>query len=173
MDDIPRPLPRPKEESDAAADESRTRGLEALEHSIPYKLYKLALRGSAAKSAHIKKTVGLAIDEWKVLLLIGTFAPLSTKEVAERSTLDKVRISRTTDRLVKAGLITAARDGSDGRKIELRLTRRGRTKYQGVVASLTAWDGAFVEALSARERQQLDDMLQALDARIDALATRF
>jgi DNA-binding MarR family transcriptional regulator len=159
-------------DSSPSADD-RTLGLDVLEHAVPYKLYKLALRGSNAKSAYIKREVGLAIDEWKVLLLIGTFSPLSTKEVAERSTLDKVRISRTTDRLVKMGLVTAHRDPSDRRKVELKLTRAGKTKYRGVLTSLTAWDNAFVAGLDRKSRDLLVELLQILDRRIDALAARF
>jgi hypothetical protein len=100
------------------APNDRLLGLEVLEHAVPYKLYRLAIRGTQAKSAYIKRRVGLAIDEWKVLLLIGSFSPLSTKEVAARSTLDKVRVSRTTMRLVKKGLVTAARDQGDRRKVD-------------------------------------------------------
>jgi len=162
-----------KRDADPAADTSRLLGLEVLEHAVPYKLYKLALRGSRAKSAYIKKQVGLSIDEWKVLLLIGTFSPLSTKEVAERSTLDKVRVSRTTDRLVRQGLVTAHRDPGDRRKVELKLTRLGKMKYRGVVASLTAWDGAFVQALDPTSLALLIKLLQALDQRIDELDRRY
>jgi DNA-binding MarR family transcriptional regulator len=158
---------------DAQAEESRTLGLEALEHAIPYKLYKLALRGSNAKSDYIKRSVGLTMDEWKVLLLIGTFSPLSTKEVAARSTMDKVRVSRTTDRLVRAGLVTAERDALDRRKVELKLTRPGKAKYRGVVTCLSAWDSAFVAALDAKSRQLLLKLLQTLDGRIDQLAAQF
>jgi len=155
------------------ADDSRTRGLDVLEHAVPYKLYKLALRGSAAKSEYIRREVGLSIDEWKVLLLIGSFSPLSTKEVAERSTLDKVRISRTTDRLVRKGLVTAHRDPRDRRKVELKLTRPGKAKYRGVIASLTEWDNAFVAALDGKALAQLVKLLQTLDRQIDVLAARF
>src|SRR5215472_11129990 len=140
----------PRHDAAPAADTSRLLGLEVLEHAVPYKLYKLALRGSRAKSAYIKKQVGLSIDEWKILLLIGTFSPLSTKDVAERSTLDKVRVSRTTDRLVRLDLVTAHRDPGDRRKVELKLTRLGKTKYRGVVDSLTTWDSAFVQALEPK-----------------------
>jgi len=159
----------PQRDAAPAADTSRLLGLEVLEHALPYKLYKLALRGSRAKSAYIKREVGLSIDEWKVLLLIGTFSPLSTKEVAARSTLDKVRVSRTTDRLVRQRLVTAQRDPSDRRKVELKLTRLGKTKYRGVVASLTAWDTAFVQALDPRSVALLIKLLQTLDQRIDEL----
>lgn len=156
-----------------SADDSRTRGLDALEHAVPYKLYKLAIRGSNAKSDYIRRKLGLTIDEWKVLLLIGTFQPLSTKEVAERSTLDKVRISRTTDRLVRKGLVTAHRDARDRRKVELKLTRPGKTKYRGVVTCLTDWDNAFVKALDRKALDQLVELLQTLDNRIDVLAEKF
>jgi len=155
------------------AEQSRTLGLEVLEHAVPYKLYKLAIRGSNAKSAYIKRQVGLSIDEWKVLLLIGTFSPLSTKEVAERSTLDKVRISRTTDRLVRKGLVTANRDKSDRRKVELKLTRLGKVKYRGVIDCLTAWDEAFVRGLDPKSLGVLVKLLHKLDQQIDLLDKKF
>ncbi|HTY66459.1 MAG TPA: MarR family transcriptional regulator [Alphaproteobacteria bacterium] len=163
----------PQRDAALAADTSRLLGLEVLEHAVPYKLYKLALRGSRAKSAYIKKRVGLSIDEWKVLLLIGTFSPLSTKEVAERSTLDKVRVSRTTDRLVRQGLVTGHRDPEDRRKVELKLTRAGKAKYRGVVDSLATWDSAFVQVLDSKSLTSLIKLLQTLDQRIDELERRY
>ena len=162
-----------RRDSELAAEQSRTLGLEVLEHAVPYKLYKLAIRGSNAKSDYIRRAVGLSIDEWKVLLLIGTFSPLSTKDVAERSTLDKVRVSRTTDRLVRQGLVTAHRDPDDRRKVELKLTRSGKAKYRGVVDSLTAWDSAFVQVLDSRALAGLIKLLQTLDQRIDELEKRY
>jgi len=158
---------------DLAAEQSRTLGLEVLEHAVPYKLYKLAVRGSNAKSAYIRREIGLSTDEWKVLLLIGTFSPLSTKEVAERSTLDKVRVSRTTDRLVRKGLVTANRDKNDRRKVELKLTRLGKVKYRGVIDCLRAWDDAFVNVLDRRSLNVLVKLLQKLDQQIDLLDQRF
>ncbi len=162
-----------KRDASPAADTSRILGLEVLEHAVPYKLYKLAIRGSRAKSAYIQREVGLSTDEWNVLLLIGTFSPLSTKVVAARSTLDKVRVSRTTDRLVRQRLATARRDPGDRRKVELKLTRSGKAKYRGVVACLTAWDTAFVQALDPKALTSLVQFLQALDQRIDELDARF
>jgi DNA-binding MarR family transcriptional regulator len=158
---------------ESSVDDSRTRGLEVLEHAVPYQLYKLAIRGTKAKSDYIKRQVALTIDEWKVLLLIGSFQPLSTKEVAERSTLDKVRISRTTDRLVRRGLVTDRRDRSDRRKVALKLTRAGKAKYRGVVTCLTEWDNAFVKALDRRALDLLVKLLQVLDRQIDVVAKRF
>jgi DNA-binding MarR family transcriptional regulator len=162
-----------KDNSDPSADDMRTRGLEILEHAVPYQLYKLAIRGTKAKSDYIKRQVGLTIDEWKILLLIGSFQPLSTKEVAERSTLDKVRVSRTTDRLARKGLVTVDRNVRDRRKVEIKLTRTGKTKYRGVVACLTDWDNAFVEPLDHRARTQLVKLLRILDHQIDVLAKHF
>jgi DNA-binding MarR family transcriptional regulator len=160
-------------EGGRAAKDPRRLGLDVLEHAVPYKLYKLAIRGSRAKSAYIQREVGLSIDEWKILLLIGSFWPLSTKEVAERSTLDKVRVSRTTDRLVRRGFVRTQRDRGDRRKVELTLTRLGKTKYRGVVTCLTAWDTAFVDALDGRSLTLLVGFLETLDRRIDELETRF
>jgi DNA-binding MarR family transcriptional regulator len=141
----------PQRDAAPAADTSRLLGLEVLEHAVPYKLYKLALRGSRAKSAYIKKRVGLA----------------------ERSTLDKVRVSRTTDRLVRQGLVTGHRNPDDRRKVELKLTRAGKAKYRGVVDSLATWDSAFVQVLDPKSLTSLIKLLQTLDQRIDELERRY
>ena len=50
-------FPPPKDDADEA-DDSRTRGLDVLEHAVPYKLYKLAIRGSHALRSGLQSSRG-------------------------------------------------------------------------------------------------------------------
>lgn len=153
-------------------DDCRRDGQEVLELSIPHKLYRVAVKGTNAKSEFIRAQVGLSINEWKVLLLVGALAPVSTKGIAERSTLDKTKVSRTTTALMAAGLISAERDPDDRRKLDLQLTVRGLEKFRKVVACLRVWDEQLMQAIEGVPPGDLGSMLDQLDRQTDAMRTQ-
>jgi len=144
-----------------------------LADGIPYKMYRIAIKGTLAKSSSIKRHVGLGIAEWKVLLIIGTYAPLSTNAVAARSSLDKPTISRTTDRLVARGLVDRTRDRNDQRKLVLRLTQKGAKKYEELVSVLTKWDASLLSRLGEGQLRQFNRILDLLDDGIDEVDEEF
>ncbi|MCG6115862.1 MAG: MarR family winged helix-turn-helix transcriptional regulator [Mesorhizobium sp.] len=156
----------PKNDSDEAL---RSDGQKILEHSIPHHFYRVAVKSTKAKSDFIRLHTGLAMDEWKVLLLIGSFEPLSTKEVSERSTLDKSKVSRTTTALLVAGLVSNHRDKSDRRKLDLKLTPIGREKFRRVVSCLSVWDAKVLEMIAEDKISAFVAALNELDHRLDEM----
>jgi len=145
----------------------RAAGVKLLRHSVPYHMYRTAVHGTLAKSAYIHKKTGLDVSEWKVMLIVGTFAPMSTKDIAAQSSLDKPTISRTTERLVARKLLTSAADPGDRRKVSLKLTKAGHEKYVRLLQALSSWDDVLLKCLSAKQVAALDEMVKLLEARID------
>jgi DNA-binding MarR family transcriptional regulator len=145
----------------------RAIGLKLLRHSVPYHMYRTAVHGTLAKSAHIHKKTGLDVSEWKVMLIVGTFAPLSTKDIAAQSSLDKPTISRTTERLVARKLLTSATDPGDRRKVVLKLTKSGHDKYVRLLHALSSWDAVLLKCLSAKQVATLAEIVRLIDSRID------
>jgi DNA-binding MarR family transcriptional regulator len=145
----------------------RAMGLKLLRRSVPYHMYRTAVHGTLAKSAYIDKKTGLDVSEWKVMLIVGTFAPMSTKDIAAQSSLDKPTISRTTERLVARKLLTSAADPGDRRKVSLKLTKAGHEKYVRLLHALSSWDTVLLKCLSAKQVAMLDEIVQRIEARID------
>jgi DNA-binding MarR family transcriptional regulator len=66
------------------------------------------------------------------------------------------------DRLERAGLITRAASPTDRRAVLVRLTERGEQLAEQALHAVIAADEAFLEPLSARQRQTVAASLKML-----------
>ncbi len=137
-----------------------------LEAFMPYRLSVLTHLVSTSLASQYADRFDLSIAEWRVMANLGRFAPLAANEVAERSSMDKVRVSRAIARLGSAGLITRETDRADARRVRLRLSRRGRRLYNRITPLASAWEADLLGALTGNEARSLDRILDKLQARI-------
>src|ERR1043166_3536149 len=82
----------------AAAEEPRL----DLPRFLPYRLSVLTNRVSSAIARHYSERFGLSIPEWRVMAVLGSVSDLSAREVASRTAIDKVQVSRAVASLLKA-----------------------------------------------------------------------
>ena len=131
----------------------------ALETFVPYRLAVAAHTVSRALSGTYTKEFGLSIPEWRVLANLGRFGPLNAGELAERSSMDKPKVSRALQRLEARGLTQRAVVSADRRQVRLTLTRRGRLMFRQIAALALEWEAELLDCLSASERKALDRTL--------------
>ncbi len=155
----------------AAAPEAEARGRLALERFLPYRISVLANTISRDVAAMYDARFGLSVPEWRVMAVLGRFEPLSAGEVAARTAMDKVRVSRAVARLLRAGLIVRAMDARDRRRSRLRLAARGLRIYEAIVP-LALRVETELASLTSGERRRLDRLLAKLQARAEAIARR-
>ena len=134
----------------------------ALEHFLPYRLSVLTNTMSRAFARTYGKKFGLSIPEWRVMAVLGRFAPLSANEVAERTAMDKVRVSRAVARLMKVGLIDRAVASDDRRRSALKLSRAGKRVHEGIVPMARRFETAFLASLSEADRAAFDRLMTRL-----------
>ena len=134
----------------------------ALEHFLPYRLSVLTNTMSRAFARRYGERFGLSIPEWRVMAVLGRFAPLAANEVAERTAMDKVRVSRAVARLMKAGLIDRATDSGDRRRSALKLSRAGKRVHEGIIPMARQIEAALLARLSPAERAALDGLVSKL-----------
>lgn len=134
----------------------------ALEHFLPYRLSVLTNTMSRAFARTYGRRFGLSIPEWRVMAVLGRFAPLSASEVAEHTAMDKVRVSRAVARLKKVGLIDRAIDSGDRRRSALKLSRAGRRVHEGIVPLARRFETGFLASLSDEDRTALDRLMARL-----------
>ena len=84
-----------------------------LEEFLPYKLAIVSHTVSSLVARVYDKRFGLTIPEWRVIAIVGRFPGLSAVEVAERTMMDKVAVSRAVTKLIKSGRID--RQFADGK----------------------------------------------------------
>ena len=143
-----------------------------LQDFLPYRLSVVTNRISRAFARRYSEAFGLTIPEWRVMAVLGSYAPLSATGLAERTAMDKVKVSRAVAGLKAAGHVTAASDPDDGRAMQLSLTKRGRATYEAIVPLARQIEAELTGALSLQDRSVLICALDRLGACLDGLEER-
>ena len=140
-----------------------------LEHFLPYRLSLLSNRISQTIADLYAERFGIGVTEWRVIAVLGRYAGLSANEVAERTAMDKVAVSRSVASLLEKGLLLRALDGADRRRSLLRLSRNGQRLHAQVAPLALDIERRLLEQLDADDRRHLARMLDALDRAVDRL----
>jgi len=133
-----------------------------LERFLPYRLAVLAHTASRELSGVYGERFGLSIPEWRILANLGRFGPLYAGELAERSSMDKPKVTRALQRLEAGGLLRRAIDADDRRQVRLALTRRGQSVFREIAVLALDWERQFLAPLADSERKALDRILTKL-----------
>jgi DNA-binding MarR family transcriptional regulator len=135
-----------------------------LERFLPYRLSILSNRISQAIAREYQDRFDLSMTEWRVIAVLARFDGdgLSAREVAERTAMDKVAVSRALARLVAAKRVARRVHAGDKRRSVLRLAARG-WKIHDTVAPLTRrHERTMLALLDANEHQALERILDKL-----------
>ena len=141
-----------------------------LEYFLPYRLSVLSNTISAAIARDYGERFGLAVTEWRVLAVLGRYDGLSAVEVAERTAMDKVAVSRAVNSLLKSGRIKRGTHADDKRRSVLALSAKGRRVYDEVAPTALRYERELLAVLDGEERVWLERILDKLiDEGHDAL----
>ncbi len=135
-----------------------------LDHFLPYRLSVLSNRLSTAIARIYAERLDLGITEWRVMAVLGLHPGLSAGEVAQRTAMDKVAVSRAVARLVEAGRLVREVDAADRRRSVLHLSPAGRRIYAEVAPMALEFERRLFGHLEPREREALFALLDRLDA---------
>ena len=142
-----------------------------LDRFIPFRLSVLTNKVSGAIARRYSERFGLSIAEWRVMAVLGDTPDLSARQVAERTAMDKVQVSRAVASLIEAGRVARTPDDADGRIGHLALTRAGRMVYEEIVPMALGLERTFLAALTREERAGLDRLLKKLNEQAKMLET--
>ena len=135
-----------------------------LDRFLTYRLHRVARLGDRETSAAYWAEFGLNLGEARCLAAIGSFEPLSVNDLARSANQDKGHASRSAQALVERGLVAKSPSSSDGRGVELRLTRKGKGVYAKTMASIARRNDESFAVLTVDERKALGDMLDRVAA---------
>ena len=136
-----------------------------LEDFCPYRLSVLANTVSTTVARAYDKRFKVSIPEWRVIAILGRFPGLSAVEVAERTMLDKVAVSRAVTKLIKKGRVDRQFADADKRRSILNLTEEGHRLHDEIAALALDFERDLVEDLSSDELGQLNNLMERLLAR--------
>ncbi|MGO1119158.1 MarR family winged helix-turn-helix transcriptional regulator [Rhodovibrionaceae bacterium A322] len=137
-----------------------------LQDFLPYRLSVVTNRISRAFSRHYSHDFGLSIPEWRVLAVLGAFAPLSSNEICDRTAMDKAKVSRAVAALSHKGYLTRESNPDDHRLIALRHSLEGQAVFEEILPLARRLEEQLTSALAPGEREQLENLLSKLDQSI-------
>jgi DNA-binding MarR family transcriptional regulator len=114
---------------------------------------------------------GITINGWKVMSVVGRFAPLAAVEVGQFVSLEPDRVTRTVDALVKQGFVARRQDKLDRRRISLSLTARGKRIQEQIEHVRYALEYEFLSVLDDSELESLYRILDKLEPQAKSIFT--
>lgn len=133
-----------------------------LEDFLPYRLAILSHTVSGLIARVYDKRFGLTIPEWRVIAIVGRFPGLSAVEVAERTMLDKVAVSRAVTKLIKAGRIDREFADADRRRSILTLSEDGREVHDEIAPLALAMEDDLLHGLDEAQIESLNTVIDRL-----------
>jgi DNA-binding MarR family transcriptional regulator len=135
-----------------------------LEHFLPYRLSVLSNRISQDIATLYAERFDLNITQWRIIAILGRYPSLSANEVAERTAMDKVAVSRALATLLKQKRIKRQFDQQDLRRSVLQLSTAGKKIYLQVAPLAKKLQDALLIDFDEKERLQLNVLLDKLAA---------
>ncbi len=133
-----------------------------LENFLPYRLAILSHSVSHSIATVYAERFGLTIPEWRVIVILGRYPGLSAVEVAERTLMDKVAVSRAVTRLLKSGRVHREFADADRRRSILTLSAAGLELLDEIAPLALGIEDTLVEGLSPAEIDALNSIIDRL-----------
>lgn len=132
---------------------------------LPYRLAVLAERVSRRLAVSYGTSHGLSVAEWRVLAHLGDAGTASVRDIVDRVSMEKSRVSRAVSRLEAAGFVVKAPGRHDARLIEIALTEAGRTALTEIVPSVLSIEAALLDGISDADRAAFERVMDHLTDR--------
>jgi len=142
-----------------------------LEDFLPYRLAVLSNTVSTTVARAYDKRFSVSIPEWRVIAVLGRFPGLSAVEVAERTLMDKVAVSRAVTKLIKNGRIDREFADADKRRSILNLSEDGKTLHDEIATLALQFERDLLHGFSDEEMDNLNHIMERLLARASLIGS--
>ena len=142
-----------------------------LEDFLPYRLSVLSHTISTTIAKVYEKRFGVSIPEWRVIAILGRFPGLSAVEVADRTMLDKVAVSRAVTKLIRNGHIDRQFADADRRRSILNLSDDGRQVHDEIAPLALEFEHDLLQGISVEDYDAFNIVIERLLAKARLLGT--
>jgi DNA-binding MarR family transcriptional regulator len=122
-----------------------------LENFLPYRLSITSHTVSTNIARVYEKRFSVSIPEWRVIAVLGRYPGLSAVEVADRTLMDKVAVSRAVTKLIKNGRIDREFADADRRRSILNLSEQGREVHNEIAALALQFERELLQDVSEED----------------------
>ena len=133
-----------------------------LEDFLPYRLSITSHTVSTNIARVYEKRFGVSIPEWRVIAVLGRYPGLSAVEVAERTLMDKVAVSRAVTKLIKNGRIDRQFADADRRRSILNLSEQGREVHNEIATLALQFEQELLQDISEDDYATFNAILEQL-----------
>lgn len=132
----------------------------------PYALNKVAEATSLGFQSVYRKKYAMTRTEWRVLAHLGEFGQLTAKDICERASLHKTKVSRAVVALEEKGWLDRSTNEQDRRAEYLILTMAGEQAYQDLTKEADKLNAELVAGLDADELATFRKVLDTLSRNV-------
>jgi DNA-binding MarR family transcriptional regulator len=104
----------------------------------------------------------LGLSEWRTLAVLHAHPGSAAVDIAHRTGLDKMSVSRALASLERAGRLVRRVDPADGRRALATLTPAGRALFRALRGPARAREEAVTGSLTAAQKRQLAAVLERM-----------
>ena len=133
-----------------------------LEEFLPYRLSITSHTVSTNIARVYEKRFGVSVPEWRVIAILGRYPGLSAVEVAERTLMDKVAVSRAVTKLIKNGRIDREFADADRRRSILNLSEEGWKVHNEIAPLALQFEHELVQDISEEDYDRFNAILEQL-----------
>ncbi len=133
-----------------------------LEEFLPYRLSITSHTVSTNISRVYEKRFGVSIPEWRVIAILGRYPGLSAVEVADRTLMDKVAVSRAVTKLIMNGRIDRVFADADRRRSILNLSEQGREVHNEIAPLALQFERELLQDIGTDEYATFSAVLEQL-----------
>jgi DNA-binding MarR family transcriptional regulator len=133
-----------------------------LEDFLPYRLSITSHTVSTNIARVYEKRFGVSIPEWRIIAILGRYPGLSAVEVADRTFLDKVAVSRAVTRLIKNGRIDRQFADADRRRSILNLSEEGRQVHNEIAPLALQFEQDLTQDIGEEDFATFNSILEQI-----------
>jgi DNA-binding MarR family transcriptional regulator len=128
----------------------------------PYLLNAAAEAQSLAFSRVYRDRYGMLRTEWRVLFHLGRYGEMSAREISQRASIHKTKVSRAVAALAEKRFLER-RPCAEDRRVELLALRPpGRAAFEDLSRAAAAHELALQDRIGAGRLAELRDLLRML-----------
>lgn len=134
-----------------------------LAHLLSYRLSVVSNLLSRSLVRRFQSISEISLPEWRMLVLVSVYAPVTVKSLSRHAGLDFGQTSRLVTRMCEMGRMIKT-PGEDARSVELSLTTQGRALHRKLWAVAMECNDSYLHGLSAAQQELLFGALDTLAA---------
>ena len=137
---------------------------------LPYRLHLLWAGISSPRSMALASGELVRAREWRVLLVLAEFGPLTNREIADLSSTDTGATARAIKDLLRLEMVATRPHSSDRRRQVVALTKTGAAAHDEIAPQRREFSDALLSSLDPEEQSVLFRIIDKFEVRLKELA---